>query len=80
MQQYRVYVTEREGQMLTGLFMGLTNPAIGKALGVSEETIKTHMKKLFRKLAVDSRAQAVALVAAGVITVEVITYGRPPNE
>jgi DNA-binding NarL/FixJ family response regulator len=39
----------------------MTNSEIGKELFLSEDTIKTHARRLFRKLDVSDRAQAVAL-------------------
>lgn len=75
----RVLVSERESQMLTGLFMGLTNRAVANSLYVSEETVKTHMTRLFRKLEVANRAEAVALVATGVVAVDVKDFGRSAN-
>jgi DNA-binding NarL/FixJ family response regulator len=54
-------LTERELQVLTGMSRGKTNGQIGKDLYLSEDTIKTHARRLFRKLGVNDRAQAVAL-------------------
>ena len=38
---------------------GLTNKEIGKSLSISENTVKTHMKNIFRELSVSSRTSAV---------------------
>ena len=54
-------LTERELQVLTGMSQGKSNGQIGKDLYLSEDTIKTHARRLFRKLGVNDRAQAVAL-------------------
>ncbi len=54
-------LTERELQVLTGMSQGKSNGAIGRELYLSEDTIKTHARRLFRKLEVNDRAQAVAL-------------------
>jgi DNA-binding NarL/FixJ family response regulator len=40
---------------------GRSNHEIGKELYLSEDTIKTHARRLFRKLGAADRAQAVAL-------------------
>jgi DNA-binding NarL/FixJ family response regulator len=53
-------LTERELQVLTGMAAGKSNAAIGRDLYLSEDTIKTHARRLFRKLGVGDRAQAVA--------------------
>jgi DNA-binding NarL/FixJ family response regulator len=55
-----LYLTEREMQVLRGMSQGLTNSAIGRDLFLSEDTIKTHARRLFSKLGVCDRAQAVA--------------------
>jgi DNA-binding NarL/FixJ family response regulator len=54
-------LTERELQVLTGMSQGKSNNMIGRELYLSEDTIKTHARRLFRKLGVNDRAQAVAL-------------------
>jgi DNA-binding NarL/FixJ family response regulator len=54
-------LTERERQVLDGMSRGRTNSEIGRELFLSEDTIKTHARRLFRKLGVNDRAQAVAL-------------------
>jgi DNA-binding NarL/FixJ family response regulator len=54
-------LTERELQVLRGMSQGKSNSAIGKELYLSEDTVKTHARRLFRKLGVNDRAQAVAL-------------------
>ena len=53
-------LTERELQVLTGMAGGKSNAQIGRDLYLSEDTIKTHARRLFRKLGVGDRAQAVA--------------------
>lgn len=54
-------LTERERQVLDGMSRGKTNNEIGRELFLSEDTVKTHARRLFRKLGVNDRAQAVAL-------------------
>jgi DNA-binding NarL/FixJ family response regulator len=53
-------LTERELQVLRGMSQGKSNSEIGKSLFLSEDTVKTHARRLFRKLGVSDRAQAVA--------------------
>ncbi len=54
-------LTEREMQVLTGMSRGQSNAEIGRELYLSEDTVKTHARRLFRKLGAADRAQAVAL-------------------
>jgi two-component system NarL family response regulator len=56
-------LTEREVQILKLLAEGRSNRAIGQALFITESTVKSHLKSLFAKLDVTSRAEAIALAA-----------------
>lgn len=56
-------LTEREEQILKLLAEGKSNRGIGQVLHISESTVKSHMKSLFVKLDVTSRAEAIALAA-----------------
>ena len=46
------------------LATGMPNRAIAEALFVSENTVRTHLKAVFRKLSVTNRSQAVARALA----------------
>lgn len=54
-------LTERELQVLRGMAEGKSNAEIGRELYVSEDTVKTHARRLFRKLGARDRAHAVAV-------------------
>lgn len=54
-------LTEREVEVLDGMSRGQSNAQIGQFLFLSEDTIKTHARRLFRKMGAADRAQAVAL-------------------
>jgi two-component system, NarL family, nitrate/nitrite response regulator NarL len=54
-------LTERELQVLTGMAAGKSNAQIGRDLYLSEDTIKTHARRLFNKIGARDRAHAVAL-------------------
>jgi DNA-binding NarL/FixJ family response regulator len=54
-------LTERELQVLAGMARGRSNAEIGRELYLSEDTVKTHARRLFRKVGAADRAQAVAL-------------------
>lgn len=54
-------LTEREQQVLAGMSRGRSNGEIGRELFLSEDTVKTHARRLFRKLGAGDRAHAVAI-------------------
>jgi DNA-binding NarL/FixJ family response regulator len=60
-------LTERESEILSLLSTGMTNRELGSSLYVSENTIKTHLRSLYAKLGVRSRAQAVSLAGQGIL-------------
>jgi DNA-binding NarL/FixJ family response regulator len=53
-------LSEREHQVLLGMSEGKSNGEIGRELFLAEDTIKTHARRMFRKLRVGDRAEAVA--------------------
>lgn len=55
-------ITAREQDVLDRLRRGLSNKEIAEELAISESTVKTHLKNIFRKLEVDSRVAALARV------------------
>jgi two-component system NarL family response regulator len=55
----RQELTEREGEILRLIAEGDSNKAIGDKLGITEGTVKTHVKGLLKKLAVPGRTAAV---------------------
>lgn len=62
-------LTERELQVLRGMADGKSNAEIGRELFVSEDTVKTHARRLFRKLEARDRAHAVAAAfRAGIVS------------
>ncbi len=54
-------LTPRELEVLTLISRGLSNREIANELVLSEATVKTHVKRVFRKLEIRDRAQAVVL-------------------
>jgi DNA-binding NarL/FixJ family response regulator len=54
-------LTAREVQVLEGMSHGRSNAEIGRDLFLSEDTVKTHARRLFKKLGASDRAHAVAL-------------------
>jgi len=57
----RPMLTERELEVLAGMCEGRSNAEIGRSLFLSEDTVKTHARRLFKKLGAVDRAHAVAL-------------------
>ena len=53
-------LTQRERDVLRLLADGLANDAIGAELGISVETVRTHLRKAMDKLDADTRTHAVA--------------------
>ena len=56
----RLGLTQRESEVLALLVAGLSNRAIAGKLVLGEETVKSHLRSLYRKLEVGDRAAAVA--------------------
>ena len=54
-------LTDRESEVLRTMVDGLNNRAIAEALVISEDTVKTHVRAIFRKLGVTDRARAVSV-------------------
>ncbi|NOX18112.1 MAG: response regulator transcription factor [Chlorobi bacterium] len=53
-------LTPKEKQVVAGLIDGLSYKKIAESLGNSVETIRSHIKNIYRKLEVNSRAEIVA--------------------
>ncbi|MGE5547483.1 MAG: response regulator transcription factor [Solirubrobacterales bacterium] len=58
-------LTAREREVLRLLGEGLANKAIANRLAVSDVTVKSHLSKVFRKLGVSNRLQAIRVVVEG---------------
>ena len=54
-------LTQRESEVLSLLVGGLSNKAIAARLVLSEETVKSHLRALYRKLEVTDRSAAIAV-------------------
>jgi DNA-binding NarL/FixJ family response regulator len=54
-------LTQRESEVLELLVSGHSNKAVASKLVVSEDTVKTHIRALYRKLGVSDRSGAVAV-------------------
>jgi len=56
-------LSERERDVLSALSAHNTTKAIAKQLGLSPETVKHHLKRIFAKLDVHSRTEALERLA-----------------
>ncbi len=54
-------LTPREREILVHIANGETNAAIGESLFISEKTVRNNVTRIFDKLGVSSRAQAIVL-------------------
>jgi len=57
-------LSARERMIVLLMSNGLSNKEIARQLGIAPETVKSHAKRIFWKLTVRSRAQAVGRAAA----------------
>ncbi|KPK60364.1 MAG: hypothetical protein AMJ59_06505 [Gammaproteobacteria bacterium SG8_31] len=54
-------LSDRERQILARMGAGESNVEIGKALFISDKTVRNHVTRIFEKLGVSSRAQAIVM-------------------
>jgi two-component system response regulator DegU len=59
-EERKILFTQRELEVLKGIVAGHTDRTIAKSLHISEYTVRSHIKSLYKKLRVSSRAKAVA--------------------
>ncbi|MGH3561382.1 MAG: response regulator [Mycobacterium sp.] len=53
-------LTQRESEILSHMVSGLSNRGIANKLVISDETVKSHLRSIYRKLGVSDRTGAVA--------------------
>ena len=61
-------LTDAQERVLSMLALGKNNREIGEALGLTEGTVKVHVSRIYRSLGVNSRAQALLVLARDGIT------------
>jgi DNA-binding NarL/FixJ family response regulator len=61
---FELGLTLRESEVALFLAQGLRNRDIASALWVSENTVKTHLKSIFQKTSVTSRAEAIVRISS----------------
>lgn len=52
-------LTERERDVLTGVGKGFSYAEVAQALHITTNTVRTHVRKIYEKLSVNSRAEAL---------------------
>jgi DNA-binding NarL/FixJ family response regulator len=73
-------LTEREQEILTLIGRGLANQEIAERLFLSMATVKTHVNRVFSKLRLRDRAQAVVLAyETGIVRPHDAGPARPPG-
>ena len=55
----KYYLTRREREILQLIAQGKTNKEISKMLFISTETVKSHIKNIFKKLNIKNRVEAI---------------------
>jgi DNA-binding NarL/FixJ family response regulator len=67
-------LSEREAAVLEAVARGLSNREIGRQLWISEQTVKFHLRNIYRKLGISSRTEAARYAyrtgVVGALTVE----------
>jgi DNA-binding NarL/FixJ family response regulator len=53
-------LTQRESEIMSYMVTGLSNRGIANKLVIGDETVKSHLRSIYRKLAVSDRTSAVA--------------------
>jgi len=63
-------LTQREMDVLKFVALGKSNRAVANALGITEETVKSHMRNVLGKLSANDRTHAVLIaVRRGILTI-----------
>jgi len=57
-------LSEREIQVLDSVAQGMANKVVGARLGITEETVKAHMKNIMGKLSARDRTHAVSIATS----------------
>jgi two-component system nitrate/nitrite response regulator NarL len=61
----RLTLTQREHDITDQVLTGKTNREIGAALGISEETVKRHIRNIYDKLGVSNRMELALYISSG---------------
>jgi DNA-binding NarL/FixJ family response regulator len=72
-----VKLTDREAEVLRLAAQGMLNKQIGRVLGIGEKTVKAHLGRVYERLGVTNRADAVAWVLESKIFDEASVSSEP---
>ncbi len=61
----RSKLTQRQQEVLQCLSQGQSNRQIGTTLGITQGTVETHLKRIYRKLNVTNRVEAAVMYLEG---------------
>jgi two-component system response regulator DegU len=74
-------VTDRQLEILRNVARGQTNRQIGERLGISEKTVRNHLRTISHKLSASDRTHAVVLaIGNGWIAIPIEPDGEPAND
>lgn len=74
-------LTDRQLEILVEVARGRSNRAVGKVLGISERTVRNHLRTISKKLATSDRTRAVVLsIERGWIAIPLEPESTPAPE
>ena len=56
-------LTTRQRQLMALVARGFSNAQLARSLGISSDTVRTHLQQIYARLGVNSRGEAVALIS-----------------
>ena len=72
-------LSPRQLEIARCIFDGLSEPAIGRLLGVTASTVHTHLDRLYRKLQVHGRCELVVAIFTHYVSHVGVDSGRGPQ-
>ena len=69
-------LSARESQIVQGVFDDLKDCAIAEELGISRHTVHTHMRRIYRKLAIAGRVQLIVQVFTSYLELTGVHNGK----
>lgn len=74
-------LSQREFEVVQYIFDGKKEPVVARELGISRHTVRTHVKRIYRKLAVHDRSELLVRIFAAYASLAPggRTVRRPPS-